>query len=362
MKHGFIQFIVTSACAAALGTAALAAQQAPAGPNNGVQVAVPQGSAAQQAQDAARQRQQQATRNQLANKPAPRTADGHIILGNTALGNAPGAALKGVWIGGGLGFCNGNTVAAPASLNPGQQQGQQAAAATPQGGRAAGAAAGAGQGGRAAGAGQAGAGGGFGRGAAGPCTPVPYMAWTRAVSDDRRRMQLEPHTRCKPSGGPRQWLTPYGAELVEIPEAKVAYIFDIGGPHTYRTIYMDGRKHPEKLTPSFYGHSIGWWEGDTFVVDTVGFNEDFWIDRGQIPHTSQLHLIEKYTRTALDSMKYELTVDDPGAYTAPFTGVSTLRWENGTELFEYICQQENYAFTLMVGEGTHVDRTSPIVP
>jgi hypothetical protein len=219
------------------------------------------------------------------------------VLGNTA-------TLKGVWIGGGLGFCNGNTAAAPPSLNPGAaQQG-----AAPQAGRAGGA--------------PAGRAGGFGRGAAaGPCTPIPYMAWTRGVSDDRRRMQLEPHTRCKPSGGPRQWLTPYGAEFLELPDAKVAYIFDIGGPHTYRTIYMDGRKHPQPRSPSFYGHSIGSWEGDTLVVDTVGFNEGFWIDRGQLPHTSQLHLIEKYTRTALDTMKYELTIDDPGAYTSTFTGV-----------------------------------------
>jgi hypothetical protein len=188
------------------------------------------------------------------------------------------------------------------------------------------------------------------------------MEWTRAVSDDRRRNELEPHTRCKPSGGPRQWLTPYGAEFLELPEMKVAYIFDIGGPHSYRTIYLDGRKHPENLTPSFYGHSIGWWEGDTLVVDTIGFNEGFWIDRGQLPHTSQLHLIEKYTRTALDSMRYELTIDDPGAYTTTFTGTSNLRWENGTELFEYVCQQQNYADTLMVGQGTTVDRTSPIIP
>jgi hypothetical protein len=338
MKQGFISLTLVTTMSCVLLSLSLgadqAAQQPPAGANNGVQVAVPQGSAADQAQDAARQNQQQAARNRLANQPAPRDANGHIILGNTA-------THKGVWIGGNLGFCNSNTVGAPPSLNPGAAQ----------------------QGGRAAGAGAAaGRGGGFGRGAAGPCTPIPYMAWTRAVSDDRRRMQLEPHTRCKPSGGPRQWLTPYGAEFLEMPDAKVAYIFDIGGPHTYRTIYMDGRKHPETVTPSFYGHSIGWWEGDTLVVDTVGFNEGFWIDRGQLPHTSRLHLIEKYTRTALDTMRYELTIDDPEAYTSTFTGVSNLRWENGTELFEYICQQENYAHTLMVGEGTKVDRSSPIVP
>jgi hypothetical protein len=147
-----------------------------------------------------------------------------------------------------------------------------------------------------------------------------------------------------------------------MPEMKVAYIFDIGGPHTFRTIYMDGRKHPEKLTPTYYGHSIGWWEGDTFVVDSIGFNERFWIDRSQLPHTDRLHLIEKYTRTAYNQMKYELTVDDPGAYTAPFTATQNLRWEEGTELFEYVCQQDNFAHELMVGTGTSVDRTSPIVP
>jgi hypothetical protein len=311
------------------GSGAMRAQLPPQ-PNTGVQVAVPQGSAQDQAAARQRQQQQQEERNRLANQPPPRTEDGRIVIGSSA-------TLKGVWVGGNLGFCNSNTVAAPASLNPG-------------------AARGAGPGGA------GGRGGGRGAGAAAPCTPIPYMAWTRAVSDDRRRNELEPHTRCKPSGGPRQWLTPYGAEFVELPEQRLAYIFDIGGPHTYRTIYMDGRTHPRNLTPSYYGHSIGWWEGDTLVVDTIGFNEGFWIDRGQIPHTEQLHLVEKYTRTSVGTMRYELTVDDPGAYTAPFTGTSNLRWENDTELFEYICQQANQAYTLMVGDGTSVDRSSPIVP
>ena len=304
--------------------------QAPQAPNS-VQVGVPQGSPQDEAANAARQQQARAA---TAKQPAPRTADGRIVLGNTK-------TVKGVWIGGNLGFCNSNTVAAPTSLNPGATAGAA---------------------GRGAPIGPAAVPIGLGRGSGGPCTPIPYMAWTRGVSDDRRRNELEPHTRCKPSGGPRQWLTPYGAEFLELPEQKVAYIFDIGGPHTFRTIFMDGRKHPENLTPTYYGHSIGWWEGDTLVVDTVGFNERFWIDRGQLPHTNQLHLIEKYTRTSLDSMRYELTIDDPGAYTAPFTGTSNLRWSADVELFEYICQQANQADTLMVGDGTSVDRTSPIVP
>lgn len=186
--------------------------------------------------------------------------------------------------------------------------------------------------------------------------------WARAVSVDRRLHMLEPHTRCKASGIARQFLTPYGVEIVEIPELKRIYFFDIGGPHTFRTIYMDGRSHPTDLTPTYYGHSIGWWEGDTLVVDTKGYNESFWLDRGASPHTEALHTVERLTRTDHNTIRYELTADDPGAYTKPWTASMNLRWESGTELFEFICQQQNYAHELMVGEHKTVDRTTLIVP
>jgi hypothetical protein len=186
--------------------------------------------------------------------------------------------------------------------------------------------------------------------------------WARAVAADRNAQQLEPHTRCKASGVSRPFLTPYGVEFVELPEINRIYIFDIGGPHTWRTIYMDGRSHPKDLQPTYYGHSIGWWEGDTLVVDTKGFNESFWLDRGASPHTEQLHTVERFTRTDFAAMRYELTVDDPGAYTKRWTATMNLRWENGTELFEYICQQQNFAHELMVGQHERVDRTTIIVP
>ena len=192
--------------------------------------------------------------------------------------------------------------------------------------------------------------------------PVPFQPWAKAVFDDRQKNQLEPHTRCKPSGFVRQFLTPYGVEFVELPELQRIYIFDIGGPHTYRTIYMDGRTHPTNLDPTFYGHSIGWWEGDTLVVDTIGYNEGFWMDRRGSPTTEKLHTLEKFTRTNDRTMHYETLVDDPGAYTKQWSNSFDLRWENGTELFEYVCQQMNYAPTLMVGAGKSVDRTTPIVP
>jgi len=191
---------------------------------------------------------------------------------------------------------------------------------------------------------------------------IPYQAWTKGVAADRRVNELEPHTRCKASGMQRQFLTPYGAEILEIPEIQRVFIFDIGGPHTFRTIYTDGRSHPKDLQPSYYGHSIGWWEGDTLVVDTVGYNEGFWIDRGVAPHTDQLHTVEKFTRTDKASIRYDVTIDDPGAYTKPWGGTMNLRLEAGTELFEYVCQQQNFAHELMVGELGHVDRTTLPVP
>ena len=191
---------------------------------------------------------------------------------------------------------------------------------------------------------------------------VPFQEWAKALYTERGPNQLEPHTRCKPSGFVRQFLTPYGVEFVDLPEIQRVYIFDIGGPHTYRTIYTDGRTHPTNLDPSFYGHSIGWWEGDTFVVDTTGFNENFWMDRRGLPHTDKLRTLERFTRTDSLTIKYEVTVDDPGAYTRLWTSSFSLRWENGTELFEYVCQEANYAGTLMVGKEKSIDRTSNIVP
>ncbi len=191
---------------------------------------------------------------------------------------------------------------------------------------------------------------------------VPFQPWAKAVYDDRQKHELEPHTRCKPSGTARQFLTPYGVEFVELPEAQRVYIFDIGGPHTFRTIYMDGRSHPADFTPTYYGHSIGWWDGDTLVVDTVGYNERFWLDRRGLPHTTSLHTIERFTRTNQAQVRYQITVDDPGAYTAPWNAQFNLRWEAGTELFEYMCQQANYATELMVGDREAVGKTTTVVP
>lgn len=196
-----------------------------------------------------------------------------------------------------------------------------------------------------------------------PYETVPFQPWAKALYDARQIHELEPHARCRASGAARQFMTPYGVEFVEFPELEELYIFDIGGPHTFRTVYMDGRAHPEDYEPTNYGHSVGRWEGNTLVVDTVGYVEDFWLDRRGLPHTEQLHTIERFTRTDSNTIDYRITVDDPGAYTAPYDGGFALRWNEGQELFEYVCQQANYASELMVGGGADsVDRSSAIVP
>jgi hypothetical protein len=181
---------------------------------------------------------------------------------------------------------------------------------------------------------------------------VPLQPWARALTNYRQSLALasEPYTRCKVSGGPRQFMSPYGLEIVQRPDLQRIYVFNVSNAQSFRIIYMDGRSHPANLEPSYLGHSIGRWDGDSLVIDTMGFNEAFWMNRDGLPHTSQLHLTERLTRTDYATLNYEVTIDDPGAYTAPWTSGYTLGWSAGNELFEYVCQENNLSPESMVGE------------
>jgi hypothetical protein len=193
---------------------------------------------------------------------------------------------------------------------------------------------------------------------------VPLQPWARAIVKMRhdRFLADEPYTRCKPSPGARAFGTAYGIELLNLPGTNRVYLFMTGGPHTFRVVYLDGRSHPKDLQPSYFGHSIGWWEGDTLVIDTVGFNEGAWIERSALPHTDQLHMIERVTRVDFDTLDYEVILDDPGAYTAPWKSGYTKQWEPAIDLFEYVCQENNYGPQLMVGVESGEVRESSIVP
>jgi hypothetical protein len=192
---------------------------------------------------------------------------------------------------------------------------------------------------------------------------IAFKPWAKGLFDTRQTHDLEPHARCKASGAIRQLLTPYGVEILEIEELKRLYIFDIGGPHSYREVYMDGRPHPANPEPTNYGHNIGRWEGDTLVIDSIGYNTEFWFERMGLPHTEAVHITEYFTRIDKTTMAYRFVMEDPLTYDKPVEGNVRLNWSEGEELFEYLCQQANYAPELMVNDAMDaIGRSNPVVP
>jgi len=173
---------------------------------------------------------------------------------------------------------------------------------------------------------------------------IPFQPWARALSEYRgsRTDLYPPLVHCKPAGGPGFFNAP-GFEIVDVPDQQRIFILNIAGPHSWRVIYTDGRTHPADLRPTYLGHSIGRWDGDTLVVDTVGFNEKQWIV-GTYPTTERLHMTERIQRPDVRTLSYEATIDDPGAYTKPWgvkwtiSATSKSSWMPGGETFEYICQ------------------------
>ncbi|HET7607349.1 MAG TPA: hypothetical protein VFL84_01640 [Gammaproteobacteria bacterium] len=152
----------------------------------------------------------------------------------------------------------------------------------------------------------------------------------------------DPEARCLPTGVPR--IAPYPWRLVQSPAyGKATHLFFLfeGNIHSFRQIFMDGRPHPEDEEPSWYGHSVGHWEGDTLVIETVGFNDLFWFDFVGHPHTTQLKTVERYTRTKFGELEVVTTVTDPGAYAKPFTVKFRHTLRPGWELMEYICNENN---------------------
>ena len=172
---------------------------------------------------------------------------------------------------------------------------------------------------------------------------VPFLPWTKAMHayNASNSVVYDPEGFCLPPGGPRAFGTPYPAEIIQHND-RIIVIFE-GGAHVWREIYMDGRTHPkgDALNPTYFGHSVGYWEDDALVVDTVGFNEKTWLDYGGHMHTDQLHTIERISRPDRNTMHYETTIIDPGAYSKPWTIAWDIEWSEGQELTEYICQENN---------------------
>jgi len=168
-----------------------------------------------------------------------------------------------------------------------------------------------------------------------PGETIPLNAKGKSVMDSRKSSD-DPEANCLPTGIPR--IAPYPWRIVQT-KTHLFFLFE-GNIHSFRQIFLDGRQHPADPDPTWYGHSIGKWEGDTMVIDTVGFNDKFWFDFRGHPHSEKLHTVERYTRTSFGQMTNEVTLTDPEYYTKPFTLKFTARHLPATEeLMEYICQE-----------------------
>ena len=164
--------------------------------------------------------------------------------------------------------------------------------------------------------------------------PIPLSAEGKRVLATHMSKD-DPEANCLPTGVPR--MAPYPWRIVQ-DSGHIYFLFE-GNIHSFRQIFMNGRKHPADPDPTWYGDSIGSWDGDTLVVDTIGYNDKFWFDFGGHPHSEKLHTVERYTRTDSRTLVIETLIDDPVMYTKPFTLKFTATTSPNGELMEYICQE-----------------------
>jgi len=155
---------------------------------------------------------------------------------------------------------------------------------------------------------------------------------------------------CFPPGVPRIYLHPLLMEIIQIP-GRILMRFEFD--HILREIWMDGRSHPNDLPPTYMGHSIGKWEGQTLIVDTTGFNDKTWLDRVGHRHSEDLHVIERFRRVDHDTLQDDITVEDSKAFTKPWNTHVTFVLRPAWEILEYSCaDNSNFDENLkMQGQG-----------
>ena len=190
----------------------------------------------------------------------------------------------------------------------------------------------------------------------------PLTPWGQARFDAARPMQgptavagqeNAPTLRCLPDGPPRVLNLPNPFEIVEIP-GRVFMFFELG--HVWREIWTDGRALPKNPDPTWLGYSVGKWDGDTFVVDTIGFNDKLWVDVYGSPRSDHMHLTERYRRLNHDTLELQIIMDDPKAYTKVWVSPPKLhKLEPTWEIAEWFCvvdEENQYSNTVRIPAGT----------
>lgn len=170
--------------------------------------------------------------------------------------------------------------------------------------------------------------------------PPPYRPDAEAKRQEyvARRGIDDPMARCLISGVPRITTRPLPFEIVQMP-GRVIILYE--AHHAFRIIPTDGRPHPDDLEPSYLGDSVGHWEGNTLVVDVVGFNTNTWLAGVGTIHSEKLHVTERYTRDTPDTIVYDVTLDDPVVFTKPWLQQEVFRLRPNERLREYECIENN---------------------
>jgi hypothetical protein len=178
---------------------------------------------------------------------------------------------------------------------------------------------------------------------------VPMTPLGEKLFKERQANQgiYDPEARCLPTGVPRR--DPYPSKILQ--EPKVVVILFEGSMHSYRQIFLDRTTHPKDPQPTWFGDSIGKWEGDELVVDTIGFNGKTWLDLAGHPTSEQLHVVERYSRPQFGELKLDITIEDPVMYKKPLQVTERMPLMVGADLIEYVCgENERDVRHLVPGE------------
>ena len=177
----------------------------------------------------------------------------------------------------------------------------------------------------------------------------PYQPWAAEIRKSRAEQngKGDPVSRCLPGGLVKLHTTPLFRKIIQIPGLIVA-LHEMDA--TYRQIFIDGRALPDIDMPSAKGFSTGRWEGDTLVVQTTGFPDGLWLDRNGSPMTDAAKITERYRRLNYGTMEIEMTIDDPKAYTRPWTIKLTHKIVLDAELIDYLCVENEKDAERLLGK------------
>jgi hypothetical protein len=173
---------------------------------------------------------------------------------------------------------------------------------------------------------------------------TPFLPWARQFFENRAAAEktgkplFDPSANCLPGGVPRIISSPYPIDIVQTPELTVISTETL---HEFRLIHMDGKPKPADFAPSYFGYSVGHWDGDTLVVETTGLNGYTQVDEEGRPKSSDMRVVERYQKRTPNILDVTFTLHDPRTYSRPWSGHAQFRWAPELRLGEYICEENN---------------------